>query len=105
MAVEKGNTGKPQYIAEGDWSLSRKLSNGTKKRIYQLDRTVEIDGMDLHFEKLEVSPLSCRVYVYTKDKKYMKLFNKLGEPGLGKLQCGKKALLGNEGYIKYTVED
>lgn len=96
MDKEKADA-SPERIAEGDWSLSWKLSNGTQKRVYQIDKTVKIDGMDMHFEKLEISPLSCKVYVSTKDKKYMKLSGKMDEPCLGKLQCGKKAFQGNGG--------
>lgn len=96
MDTEKADK-NPLCIATGNWSLSWKLSGGTQKRVYQIDKTVKIDGMDIYFEKLEVSPLACRVYMSTKDKKYKKLSDELEEPGVGKLQCGKKTFLGNGG--------
>jgi len=96
MDKEKADA-KPERIAEGNWTLSWKISNGTQKRVYQIDRTVKIDGMDMYFEKLEVSPLSCKAYVVTKDKKFMELSDKLEEPGLEKLQCGENTFQGNGG--------
>ncbi len=96
--METKKAGTEERIAEGDWSLSWKLSNGNQKRVYQIDKTVKIDGMDIHFEKFEVSPLSCRVvYLAVEDKKFMELSGKMEEPGLGMLRCGKKTFQGNGG--------
>lgn len=49
---------KPEVLAEGTWNFKWDLSHGTEKRIYTIDKKVNIQGFDFKLKTLEISPLS-----------------------------------------------
>lgn len=49
---------EPEVIAEGKWNFKWNLSCGTERRVYTIDKTVNIKGFDFKLKTFEISPLS-----------------------------------------------
>lgn len=53
----------PTVLAEGNWNFSWNLSNGSTKRIYDINKVLTLGEYNFNVKSLEISPLSYKVYV------------------------------------------
>lgn len=72
---------KPEVLAKGTWNFKWDLSYGTEKRIYTIDKKVNIQGFDFKLKTLEISPLSYYVVAEADgwNEKDLKRYKKLNE--------------------------
>lgn len=57
----------PTVLAEGNWNLSWNLSNGSTKRVYDIDKVLTLGEYNFIVKSLEISPLSYKVYIENSD--------------------------------------
>lgn len=84
---------KPEVIAEGKWELKWNLSCGTESRIYTINKTVNIDGLNFKLKTLEISPLSYTLTAEADEwnKKDLRRYKKLNaEDGINVVITGLK---------------
>ena len=80
---KKRNDANPDVLVKGKWNFKWKLSMGTERRVYTINKKMKIEGMDFIIKELEISPLSC-LLVVSEDGwtgKQRKEFEKLQKSG------------------------
>lgn len=77
------NDVNPAVVVKGKWDFKWKLSMGTERRIYSINKKVNIKGVDLIIKELEISPLSHSLVVEEDgwNEKQRKKFEKLQRNG------------------------
>lgn len=68
---------KPVTVVEGKWSMAYEANCGTKVGIYTLNKKVKILDTVVTLAKLEVTPVSCKLYVKN-DKGWKTIWGKDG---------------------------
>lgn len=80
---KKRNDANPDVVVKGNWDFKWKLSLGTERRVYTINKKIKIEGMDFIIKELEISPLSY-LLVVSEDgwtEKQRKGFEKLQKNG------------------------
>lgn len=57
----------PTVLAKGNRNLSWNLSNGSTKRVYDIDKVLTLGEYNFIVKSLEISPLSYKVYIENSD--------------------------------------
>lgn len=90
----------PVTVAKGNWSLDWRLSVGTEKRIYELNRELDLGGTHFTVKRFTVTPLSYEVEIEETDG--VPLSNMIGVVGTDKEGEVKTDKEGNFKVLRYV---